>query len=142
MATTKKKTTTGTKSTAAKPKAAPAPKPVVATPAPVVQFAVPAAEHPDPAPLTAEEKIEQTLEHMNRILREEKRVILRTPHDPNGEAKLYERNLGGKLFVLKSDTLYSVPVTIAKAIKKQIRIQEVSDMTMEEFTTKKGKFLG
>ena len=138
--------------TAAKPKAAPKPKPVpapivTAQPAPAVAFAAPMVE-PQKAPTKPLERVDNELQAefaiaaMNMVIRDEERVVIRTPHDPHNEQKLYERSINGLYIVLLADSLYNLPKSIAKAIKKQIRIQELSDMTHEEFTTKNGKFIG
>lgn len=151
MATTSK--TTKGKSTSTKTVKATTPKPLTnAKEAPVqpvggVQF-TPAAAPPVQAPakplehVDSEFQAEQAIASMNTVLRDEERVIIRTPHDPFNQSKLFERSINGLVIVLFADELYSLPKSIAKAIKKQVRIQEISDMTHEEFTTKNGKFIG
>ena len=145
--TAKKKTTTAKRATAPKPKAVVDTPVAPARPLEGVQFTKlevqPAAPAAQPtAPISDAERAEQAIDSMNAIIRDEDRVMFRTPHDPRGEAKLFERSFNGRVIVLFSDTLYSLPKSIVKAIKKQIRIHELSEMTMAEFTTKNGKFLG
>ena len=150
--TTPKKKTAST-TTAAKPRKPAAPKPVAtapvapAQPLQAVQF-TPVAYQPTHAPakpvqvMDSDMQAEAALVAMNMVVRDEERVVIRTPHDPFNEQKLFERSINGLIIVLYADELYNLPKSIAKAIKKQVRIQELSDMTHEEFTTKNGKFIG